>query len=172
MRLAKLGMDDSISIRAFTPEDYDEVVALWRESGLTLKPSDTLQELWKLLASAGTVFLVAEAKRVDSSLEIVGTVIGAWDGRRAWIYHLAVKSVARRGRIGSRLMGTVEQALRDGGATKINLLVEPGNREAAAFYRALGYSHQPLQFFSKALDFDKASGNLLRAASNEFRSNN
>ena len=145
-------MKQQARIPAFMPEDYDEVLALWRESGLTVKRSDTLQELKKLLALPGSVFLTAEADRGDMPPEIVGTVIGAWDGRRAWIYHLAVKPVARRGRIGSGLMSAVEQSLRDCGAIKVNLLVEPGNRQAAAFYRALGYSDQPLQFFSKAFD--------------------
>jgi hypothetical protein len=46
-------------------------------------------------------------------------------------------------------MSAVEQAVRGHGATKINLLVEPGNQQAEAFYRALGYSDQRLQFFSK-----------------------
>lgn len=133
-------MRERARIRAFIPEDYDEVVAFWRESGLTVKPSDTLQELNKLLVLPGSVFLIAEADRGDMPPEVIGTVIGAWDGRRAWIYHLAVKPLARRGRIGSGLMSAVEQSLRDRGATKINLLVEPGNRQAAAFYRALGYS--------------------------------
>jgi ribosomal protein S18 acetylase RimI-like enzyme len=146
-------MEEPIPIRAFTPEDYDAVVSLWRDSGLTIKASDTLPELKKLLALVGNVFLVSEVDGGDERRpEIVGTVIGAWDGRRAWIYHLAVKPLARRRRIGSELMRTVEQALRNQGATKINLLVEPGNREAAAFYRALGYCDQPLQFFSKALE--------------------
>jgi ribosomal protein S18 acetylase RimI-like enzyme len=144
-------MGESARIRAFIPEDYDEVVALWCESGLTLKRSDTLSELKKLLVLPGSVFLIAEADRRDTRPEIVGTVIGAWDGRRAWIYHLAVKPLARRSRIGTRLMTTVEQSLRECGATKINLLVEPGNRQAEAFYRALGYFDQPLQFFSKTV---------------------
>jgi len=145
-------MREQARIRTFIPEDYDEVVALWRESGLTVKPSDTLQELKKLLVLPGSVFLIAEADRGDMRPEIIGTVIGAWDGRRAWIYHLAVKPLARRGRIGSGLMSTVEQRLRDRGATKINVLVEPGNWQAAAFYRALGYCDQSLQFFSKAVE--------------------
>jgi ribosomal protein S18 acetylase RimI-like enzyme len=143
-------MKEQARIRAFTPEDYDEVIALWREAGLTIKPSDTLPEIKKLLALPSNVFLVAEADTGEMPPGIVGTVIGAWDGRRAWIYHLAVRPVARRGRIGSGLMSGVEEALRGRGATKINLLVEPGNHQAAEFYRALGYSDQPLQFFSKS----------------------
>src|ERR1044072_4500470 len=100
-------MAEQARIRAFTTDDYEDVVTVWRESGLTIKPSDALQELKKLLALAGTVFLVVEVNRAECPPEIVGTVIGAWDGRRAWIYHSAVKPVARRGRIGSRLMRTV-----------------------------------------------------------------
>ena len=76
-------MEDQTSIRAFTPEDHGEVIALWREVGLAIKFSDSLQEVRKLLALAGTVFLLAESNRGDAALEIVGTVIGAWDGRRA-----------------------------------------------------------------------------------------
>jgi GNAT superfamily N-acetyltransferase len=111
-------MREQAQIRGFKPDDYDEVMALWRESGLTLKRSDTLQELKKLLVFPGSVFLIVEADRGDTPSEIMGTVIGAWDGRRAWLYHLALKRVARRHRIGSRLMSTAEQRLRDSGATK------------------------------------------------------
>ena len=144
-------MEEQARIRAFTPEDYDEVLALWRESGLTIKPSDTLEEIQKVLSLPANVFLIAEVAGGEMPPGIVGTVIGAWDGRRAWIYHLAVKPATRRARIGSELMSAVEQALRGHGATKINLLVEPGNQQAEAFYRALGYSAQFLQFFSKIL---------------------
>jgi len=63
-----------------------------------------------------------------------------------------VKQIAQRGGIGRQLMHAVEQALRAHGATKINLLVEPGNQQATQFYRALGYSAQPLQFFSKMFE--------------------
>lgn len=76
-------MEEPARIRAFTPEDYDEVLVLWRESGLTTKPSDTLPEIQKLLALPANVFLVAEADLGEGPPAIVGTVIRAWDGRRA-----------------------------------------------------------------------------------------
>ena len=140
-------MTEEWRIRAFMPEDYDEILALWRESGLTIKASDTLPEIKKLLALPSNVFLIA-----DSDSAIFGTVIGAWDGRRAWIYHLAVRPLARRHRVGSELIKALEKSLQLGGATKINLLVEPGNHQAVEFYRALGYADQALQFFSKSFD--------------------
>jgi ribosomal protein S18 acetylase RimI-like enzyme len=46
-------------------------------------------------------------------------------------------------------MNAAEQSLRQRGATKINLLVEPDNHQAVEFYRVLGYLEQPLRFFSK-----------------------
>lgn len=46
-------------------------------------------------------------------------------------------------------MSAVEEALRRRGATKVNLLVEPGHQLAAEFYRTLGYSEQDLRSFSK-----------------------
>lgn len=64
-------MREQARIRGFTPEDYDEVVVLWRESGLSIKPSDTLQELKKVLAQAGNLFLIAEGNRRDKPPHVV-----------------------------------------------------------------------------------------------------
>lgn len=50
-----------------------------------------------------------------------------------------------------RLMGEIEKHLLAMGASKINLLVEPGNTNACEFYRALGFSEVPFRFFTKEL---------------------
>ncbi|HEX2209204.1 MAG TPA: GNAT family N-acetyltransferase [Longimicrobium sp.] len=60
-------------------------MGVWRAAGLTLKPSDTLPELRKVVERNPGLFLVAEK---DGAVR--GAVIGAWDGRRGWIYPLAV----------------------------------------------------------------------------------
>jgi ribosomal protein S18 acetylase RimI-like enzyme len=142
----------NFTIRPFCPSDYEEVVRLWRESGLTIKRSDELGELEKLTAMTANHFLVAEEKdgRSDEP-RIVGTVIGAFDGRRAWIYHLAVMSDARRNGVAGRLMSEIEDHLRANGATKMNLLVEPDHPAACEFYRAAGFREIPLIFFTKEL---------------------
>lgn len=72
-------------IRDFREADYEAVVRVWRAAGLTLKPSDTLPELRKVIERNPGLLLVAEDEG-----SVVGAVIGAWDGRRAWVYHLAV----------------------------------------------------------------------------------
>jgi ribosomal protein S18 acetylase RimI-like enzyme len=97
------------------------------------------------------LFLVAEASDEHGVNRILGAVIGAWDGRLGWIYHLAVLPNARRGHLGTLLMRKVEERLHARGAIKVNLLVEPENFHAASFYRSLGYNEAPFVFFTKEL---------------------
>jgi ribosomal protein S18 acetylase RimI-like enzyme len=135
-----------VSLREFRERDYDAVVGVWRAAGLTIKPSDTLAELRKAIDRSPGLFLVAEEDGV-----VVGAGIGAWDGRRGWIYHLAVLP-DRQGRgIGRMLMDELERRLRAAGATKLNLLVERANAGVADFYRKLGYAPDELLFMTKRL---------------------
>lgn len=134
------------ALREFRESDHEAVLAVWRECGLTVKPSDSLPELRKLVERNPGLFLVAE-----EGGEVAGTVIGAWDGRRAWIYHLAVRPAAQRRGIARMLMDEAERLLRDVGATKLNLLVESWNAGVADFYRRLGYAPDDLLFMTKQL---------------------
>ena len=133
-------------LREFRESDYDAVVGIWRACGLTIKPSDTLSELRKLVERNPGLFLVAEENG-----DVAGTVIGAWDGRRAWIYHLAVRPAAQRRGTARMLMQEVERRLRAVGATKLNLMIEPGNANVADFYDKLGYAPADLMFMTKQL---------------------
>jgi ribosomal protein S18 acetylase RimI-like enzyme len=135
------------ALREFQDADHEVVLALWRACGLTVKPSDTLPELRKTVARNPGLFLVAEEDG-----EVAGTVIGAWDGRRAWVYHLAVRPSSQRRGLARMLMDEVERRLRAVGATKLNLLVESSNAHVADFYRALGFAPDDLLFMTKVLD--------------------
>ncbi len=66
-----------MQIREFRLNDYDEVLALWKSSGLILRPGDDLEAIKLKLQRDPDLFLVAEDGR-----EIVGVVMGGWDGRR------------------------------------------------------------------------------------------
>jgi ribosomal protein S18 acetylase RimI-like enzyme len=134
------------AIREFREADYDAVVRVWREAGLTIKPSDALPELRKVIDRNPGLLLVAEEEG-----RVVGAVIGAWDGRRAWVYHLAVLPAAQGRGTGRLLMDELERRLRAVGATKLNLLVERGNAPVAHFYRRLGYAPDDLLFMAKRL---------------------
>lgn len=127
-----------IGIREFHFEqDYDPAIRLWGNagSGVHVGPSDAPAELDKKLLRDPELFLVAEADGV-----LVGTVIGGFDGRRGFIYHLAVAPAHRKQGIGTRLMDEVEARLRAKGCIRCYLLVLPDNDEARRYYEKHGWS--------------------------------
>ncbi len=127
-----------MNIREFEyPSDLQQTQSLWRsiEKGVSLGPSDTPEEIKKKLLRDPELFLVAEEDG-----EIVGTVIGGFDGRRGLIYHLAVSASYRRRGIGSQLMKEIEARLCAKGCIRCYLLVTTDNPEAMKYYRDLGWT--------------------------------
>jgi ribosomal protein S18 acetylase RimI-like enzyme len=80
------------------------------------------------------LLFVAEVDR-----EVVGTVMGGYDGHRGWIYSVAVAPGCQRQGIGAALIRHLEAALVARGCLKINLQVRATNALVIAFYRKLGY---------------------------------
>lgn len=126
----------SWQIRRFVMADYDQVLSLWQGAGrgVEIRPSDTPEGLALKLARDADLFLVA-----SSGSQVIGVVMGAWDGRRGWVHHLTVHPDFRREGVASSMMAEVEARLMQRGCLKINLLVREANREGMALYRSLGY---------------------------------
>lgn len=82
---------------------------------------------------------------------VVGTALGAWDGRRGWLYHVAVSPELRRTGLGRRLVHEVERRLRALGCPKVNLIVRDDNPGAKRFWEALGYTSPPARQYGKEL---------------------
>lgn len=128
----------AVYVREFRfPEDYEQVHRLWEEAapGVRLGPSDTREEIRKKLERDPDLFLVAEADG-----QIVGTVMGGFDGRRGLLYHLAVRASHRRQGVGERLMQEVENRLRAKGCRRCYLMVTADNTTAMRFYEKRGWS--------------------------------
>jgi len=136
--LDKANAKEIMKIREFKIQDYTIVRTLWQVAGLILRPGDELEDVKLKLQRDPDLFLVAE--QFD---EIVGSVIGGWDGRRGWIYHLAVKPEHQRKGIGMGLVREVEKRLVAKGAKKVNAQVYKWNEQSYEFFRALGYESQP-----------------------------
>ncbi len=84
-------MHDGIDVMGAA--DYQQVAALWEE--VEMWPHVGEDRDWyksALARNPGCAFVWRQEDRV------VGTVVGAWDGLRGWIYHLAVtESLPRAG---------------------------------------------------------------------------
>jgi ribosomal protein S18 acetylase RimI-like enzyme len=125
-----------VLIRLFTPADEPAVVALWKEALPGTAPHhDPAASIRAKLADGGDLFFVAEADG-----EVVGTVMGGYDGHRGWLYSVAVSPAHRRRGVGTALIRHVEAALADRGCPKVNLQVLVSNAEVVAFYQSLGYA--------------------------------
>ena len=127
-----------MKIREFKIDDYPIVRDLWQIAGLILRPGDELEDVKLKLCRDPDLFLVVEEEH-----EIVGSVIGGWDGRRGWIYHLAVKPEHQRKGIGANLVREVEKRLIAKGAKKVNAQVYRWNEKSSEFFKSIGYETQP-----------------------------
>ncbi len=140
----------SVSIRVFSfPDDYPEVYALWENAGtgIQLRRSDQIEEIAKKLERDPDLFLVAEIGK-----QIVGSVLGGFDGRRGMIYHMAVLMEYRRLGIALRLMEELERRLREKGCIRYYLLVTEDNQDAIQFYKDHGWERMDLFAYGKDLD--------------------
>src|SRR5712692_4654810 len=121
-------------IREFRLKDYDSVFELWLEAGLPLRPGDRKDEVAQKLRRDPELFLVAEERG-----RILAAVIGAWDGRRGWIYHLAVTPKEQRRGVGTILVGELERRMSRKGVAKVNAVVYRDNQKSIRFFKKLGY---------------------------------
>ncbi|MEY2573557.1 MAG: N-acetylglutamate synthase, partial [Verrucomicrobiota bacterium] len=89
-------MSGGVTTRAFVMADYDEAIALWTGvEGVEVCEGDSREEIAEYLQRNPGLSRVAEADG-----KIVGAALCGHDGRRGWIYHLAVASTHRRLKVG------------------------------------------------------------------------
>jgi ribosomal protein S18 acetylase RimI-like enzyme len=131
------------------PADYPQVLALWENAGpgIHVRRSDQPTEIEKKLQRDPDLFLVAE---MDG--QIIGTVLGGYDGRRGIVYHLAVAESYRQQGIGAELMKELEQRLITKGCIRCYLLVTKDNDNAVHFYDQTGWERMDLYIYGKDLD--------------------
>lgn len=136
-----------VEVRTFRDEDEDAVVAVWEACFPGAPPrNDPRRIIERKRGVLPELFLVAE-----SEAELVGAVVGGWDGYRGWVYHLATAPRVRRRGVATALMRELEQRLAALGCPKVNLQVLPDNHEVSAFYRSLGYVAEERLDFGKLL---------------------
>ena len=124
-----------IEIRPCRLHECAQVLALWERAGAIPSPTDTLEEVTRLVRDHADYLLVAIQQGA-----VVGSVIAGWDGWRGNIYRLAVAPEARRRGLAQRLVQEAARALRARGARRISALVERHEAHAVGFWDALADS--------------------------------
>ena len=127
-----------MEVRPAADADAPAVLALWESAGLVQDRAAQLPRLSGHRRADPDLVLVA----VDGG-SVVGTVTGAFDGVRGWVYRLAVDGDRRREGVATALASEVERRLIDRGATAICLLVHGANDGGLAFWRSTGYDLFP-----------------------------
>ena len=136
-------------IRAFQPVDQAAVIALWEECKLTRPWNDPHKDIARKLEVQPELFLVGT---IDDA--VMASVMAGYEGHRGWMNYLAVAPRHRGRGFGRALVEHVERLLLERGCPKVGLLVRNSNKEAAEFYRRLGYAQDESISLGKRLIAD------------------
>jgi len=139
-----------MKIRRMTLRDYEAALALWRSlPGIGLDDaSDSRAGIAAFLRRNPGLSIVACDKA-----EIVGTVLVGHDGRRGFIYHLAVAPSHRHLGLGRTLAESALHTLTACGIPKCTILVMRSNADGQAFWESLGWARRDdLHVFQHALE--------------------
>ncbi|MDL2310759.1 GNAT family N-acetyltransferase [Peptostreptococcaceae bacterium OttesenSCG-928-C18] len=123
-------------IRNMTIQDYDEAIILWKNtSGMGLREIDDAYEGIKsfLEYNRGLSLVYEENGHVE------GTVLCGFDGKRAYLYHVAISKKIRGRKIGSKMITHLEKILLEKNINSIALVAFCENEIGNKFWDSLGY---------------------------------
>ncbi len=124
-----------LALSEMRPTDYDAVLTLWRNSpGVGLTPSDSPEAVQAFLARNPGLSLVARYAG-----RIVGAVLCGHDGRRGYLYHLAVAGAYRKQGVGRTLVDACLSRLAACGIQKATIFVYGHNEIGNRFWRRIGW---------------------------------
>ena len=138
----------AIQIAALGPDDYDALIDLWREAGLSHKPAgrDAREAIIKQMGFPQCRFFAAR----DERGALVGSALATHEGRKGWINRVAVRPQARRSGLARALIAACEEWLFAQGVPIVAALVEGPNRGSQALFSACGYERDDtLVYFRK-----------------------
>lgn len=119
-----------------TPADIADARQLWAAAeGVELAEGDEPAEIARYLARNPGLSTVA----TDARGRLVGAVLCGHDGRRGFVYHLAVAPAERRRGLAPAMMKRSLAELKAAGVQRVLLLVAADNLHGREFWRRSGW---------------------------------
>ncbi|TPG63283.1 GNAT family acetyltransferase [Ewingella americana] len=139
-----------MEIRIYRQDDFEEVLTLWERCDLLRPWNDPEMDIERKQNHSPELFLVAEVGG-----EVVGSVMGGYDGHRGSAYYLGVHPDYRGRGIANALINRLEKKLIARGCPKINLMVRAENDAVVSMYEKLDYETQDALTLGKRLIEDQ-----------------
>jgi putative acetyltransferase len=139
----------TLEIVPMAGEDLAAVTALWNDTeGVGMNESDDPQQLRAFLARNPGLSLVAR----DGS-RLIGAVLCGHDGRRGFLYHLAVLPEYRKRGVGRAIVDQCLDRLGALGLLRCNILMYVDNHTGEQFWKRGGwYDRSELKLMQKDID--------------------
>lgn len=131
---------DNITYHSFCKDDCQEVLDLWGNIPgilLHINGEDSIDGIIAYLERNPNFSHIAK-----HNSKIIGTVMCGHDGRRGFIYHLAVDKQFRNMGIGKTLLQMSLEKLKQINIKKCLLFVTKGNTDGEAFYKSLQWQEE------------------------------
>ncbi|MCX7971169.1 MAG: GNAT family N-acetyltransferase, partial [Negativicutes bacterium] len=123
-------------IRSMQKNDIEQVLELWQESageGLYLYPDDDLDGIARFLDRNEGMSFVA-----DDNGRVAGVLLGGYDGKCGYLYHLAVDRDYRGQNLGRRLMEATLGKMQAMGLHSCHFCVLRENKRSVAMWESMG----------------------------------
>ena len=129
-----------IKFRNFTIEDYDLLIKIWTDSGLSIKNKgrDIKEKIKAEIKKGIADFIFAEDEN-----KVVGVILATHDGRKGWINRLTVIPEFRGKGIARALVAEAENRLFEKGIEIYACLIEDDNKASLEVFEKLDYNEFP-----------------------------
>lgn len=127
-----------MELTEMTIDHYEQSIDLWScTEGLVLSDSDSKGSISLFLSrNEGMSFVCLEEGRV------VGTILCGHDGRRGFLYHVAVSETSRGKGIAKRMVERSLEGLRAAGITKCHLFTLESNEIGNRYWSGTGWERR------------------------------
>ncbi|MCX7710523.1 MAG: GNAT family N-acetyltransferase [Clostridia bacterium] len=136
-------------IREMKIEDYEQAISFWKSiEGMGLSDADSRENIAGFLNRNQGLSFVCEENGT-----LIGTLLCGHDGRRAFLYHLAVEPACRKRGIAGELIKRCFQRLEEEKIHKCHLFVFRNNDLGSSFWEGSGWQkREDLYVFSKTVE--------------------